>query len=175
MEEQIQNVQDNILTAIEKELVDCKYHCFLLGSRVRYFQKLENYINMFLAVMSSGSVAAWTIWKNCGFVWGGLIAFSQLVSALRPYIPWGKFVHTLNSKCYKQEALFLELDSLYTDYKDGTLNKEHAKSVLRNIKKHLNENEFFDDDDDFEFSPQDVKQATKQNRDFFKSKYNLYI
>ncbi|MBQ2969417.1 MAG: hypothetical protein IJE15_03380 [Bacteroidaceae bacterium] len=166
---------DKILSEIKTELVDCKYHSFLLGNRIRNFQKWENRINIFLAIMSSGGIAAWAIWENYAFVWACLIALSQLLNTIRPYIPLGKYIHKLNSKCYRQENLFLELDFLYADYNDGTLNKVQAKASLRNIKKHLNENEFFDDDDDFNFSSKDIEQATKQNRDFFKSKYSINI
>jgi len=39
------------------------------------------------AIASSGSIAAWAIWKEYAFVWGMIIAASQVADALRDVFP----------------------------------------------------------------------------------------
>ncbi|MDZ5650754.1 hypothetical protein [Nitrospirillum sp. BR 11828] len=41
-------------------------------------------------VASSGSIAAWAIWKELSFVWGAIIAVSQVVDALKDVFPFVK-------------------------------------------------------------------------------------
>jgi hypothetical protein len=39
------------------------------------------------AIASSGGIAAWVIWKEHAFVWGAIIAASQLADALKEVFP----------------------------------------------------------------------------------------
>jgi len=39
------------------------------------------------AITSSGGVAAWAIWKEYSFLWGAIIAASQLADALKDESP----------------------------------------------------------------------------------------
>src|SRR3984893_19524878 len=42
------------------------------------------------AIASSGSIAAWALWKEHAFVWGAIIAASQVADALREVFPFNK-------------------------------------------------------------------------------------
>jgi hypothetical protein len=42
------------------------------------------------AVVSSGTIGAWAIWKDYAIIWGGLIALVQVIDALKDYIPQAK-------------------------------------------------------------------------------------
>ena len=42
------------------------------------------------AIASSGSIAAWVIWKEYAFVWGMIIAASQVADALKDVFPFAK-------------------------------------------------------------------------------------
>ena len=126
-----------------------------------------------LAISSSASIAGWAIWDSCAFIWGCIIAMSQVITALKPVFPFDKHVHTLNTRCYKQEAMFLELDALWYGIMDQALNEESAKTKLNHLKQRLNENMFFDDDDDFEFSQEVQDAASQLTADTLKTKYNI--
>ncbi len=42
------------------------------------------------AIASSGGIAAWAIWKEHAFLWGAIIAASQLADALKEVFPFAK-------------------------------------------------------------------------------------
>ena len=42
------------------------------------------------AVASSGSIAAWAIWREYAFAWGAIIALAQVVDALKEVFPFSK-------------------------------------------------------------------------------------
>jgi hypothetical protein len=42
------------------------------------------------AVASSGSIAAWAVWREYAFVWGAIIALAQVVDALKDVFPFSK-------------------------------------------------------------------------------------
>jgi len=48
------------------------------------------------AIASSGGIAAWAIWKEHAFLWGAIIAASQLADALREVFP---FTRTHKAAC----------------------------------------------------------------------------
>jgi hypothetical protein len=60
------------------------------------------------AVASSASIAAWVIWKEYAFVWGAIIAASQLADALKDVFPFAK-------KHKAASALAMTLDNLFID------------------------------------------------------------
>jgi hypothetical protein len=47
-------------------------------------------VGMLRAIASSGSIAAWALWKEHAFVWGAIIAVSQVADALKDVFPFTK-------------------------------------------------------------------------------------
>jgi len=60
------------------------------------------------AVASSASIAAWVIWKEYAFVWGAIIAASQLADALKDIFPFAR-------KHKAASALAMTLGNLFID------------------------------------------------------------
>jgi hypothetical protein len=46
-----------------------------------------NRIGFFKAIVMSGTIGAWAIWKDYAFVWGVLLGIAQVVDAAKEYIP----------------------------------------------------------------------------------------
>ena len=51
--------------------------------------------------------------------------------------------------------------------------KTHLKTRLSYLTKQINENEFFDDDDGFEFSQKQIEKAQFMTEDTLVTKYNI--
>jgi hypothetical protein len=49
-----------------------------------------NRIGLFKAIMTSGTIGAWVIWKDHAFVWGVLLGATQIRDAAKDYIPQAK-------------------------------------------------------------------------------------
>lgn len=69
--------------------------------------------------------------------------------------------------------MFLELDNLWYELKDGSIEKKTAKTRLNHLKQRISENEFFDDEDGFEFSKELQEEAAKMTADTLQTKYNI--
>ena len=158
---------------LKKEIYDCRFHADLISLKVKELRIYDTSLNVVLAIASSGSIASWTIWDEYAIYWGGLIALSQLITALKPIFPFHKHVHTLNHRCYKQEILFLELIEMWQNLNDKSENESTIKTRLSYLIKQINENEFFDDDDGFEFSKRMQDKAQSMTEDILVTKYNI--
>lgn len=158
---------------LKKEIYDCRFHADLMSLKVKELRIYDTSLNVVLAIASSGSIASWTIWDEYAIYWGGLIALSQLITALKPIFPFHKHVHTLNHRCYKQEILFLELIEMWQNLNDKSENESTIKTRLSYLIKQINENEFFDDDDGFEFSKRMQDKAQSITEDILVTKYNI--
>ena len=158
---------------LKKEIHDCRFHADLMSLKVKELRTYDTSLNVVLAIASSGSIASWTIWDEYAIYWGGFIALSQLITALKPIFPFHKHVHTLNHRCYKQELLFLELIEMWQNLNDKSENESTIKTRLSYLTKQINENEFFDDDDGFEFSKRMRDKAKSMTEDILVTKYNI--
>ena len=165
--------KQSIEELVKIEMKDCRFHADCMALKVKQLRNYNMIINSILAISSSASIASWAIWNNLAMLWGCIIAVSQVITALKPLFPFGKHVHTLNTRCYKQEALFLELANLWYELKDGSIEKETAKTILNHLKQRISENEFFDDEDGFEFSKELQKEAAEMTADTLQTKYNI--
>lgn len=159
--------------SLKAEIFDCRFHADCMSLLVKKYRKYDKVLNVVLAITSSGSIASWAIWKQYAFIWGFLIALSQLITALKPLFPFHKHVHTLNLRCYKQELLFLELIEIWSNFNDKSESSDDVKRHLNYLKKQINENEFFDDDDGFEFSQKLQDKAKLMTVDTLKTKYKI--
>ena len=99
-----------------------------MSLKVKQFRSYDTALNVILAIASSGCIASWTIWDKYAIYWGGFIALSQLITAIKPLFPFHKHVHTLNHRCYKQELLFLELIEMWQNIND----KSESEDTLKN-------------------------------------------
>ena len=50
-------------------------------------EKWDNRIQIFLAITSSSSIGGWVIWNEYGIIWGSLIAVSQVINAIKRFLP----------------------------------------------------------------------------------------
>ena len=93
-------------------LNDIKYKGYLLGFVINKFQKWDRNVNIFLAIASSTSIAAWAVWKINPMIWGAIIALSQVLTVIKPYFPYFKYVKELNVKSVKVDLLNIEFEKM---------------------------------------------------------------
>ena len=71
-------------------LVEARVHVFFLYHYASSSESMDKAINAFLAITSSTSIAAWVIWKKFTLIWTILIAVSQIISAVKPFLPYNQ-------------------------------------------------------------------------------------
>ena len=91
-----------------RKLIELKVYA--LYARL-YRDRLGRYVTMIgvvKAVASSASIAAWAIWQHYAFVWGAIIAASQLLDALKDVFPLTKRYKAVREHAVTLDSLFID-------------------------------------------------------------------
>ena len=89
-----------------KTMVQIKSSIFYLDLYADKSYKLDKAINIVLAITSSSSIAAWAIWKQYDFVWALLIALSQVITVLKPLMPYEQRLEIVKPYSMSLQSLF---------------------------------------------------------------------
>ncbi|GAA5021168.1 hypothetical protein GCM10011506_03270 [Marivirga lumbricoides] len=94
-------------------MIDSKFQALYLDYAMTQFQKYDLGINIFLALTSSGSIAAWAIWQELQMVWVIIIVAANVVTIIKPYFPYSKYVKELSEGALKMQNLHLDYERLW--------------------------------------------------------------
>ena len=167
------NWMKQIEANIREEIKQCQYNVCCMTLAVKEYRKRDNIYNWAVALSSFGSVTAWMINAESALIDAIIIAISQLLFAIKPLFAFSKNVHTLNKHCYTEELLLVELLELWDLVKRKKIDEDYATNSLNALRKRLNENEFFDDDDDFEYSEKLLTKAQQQAAEILITKHKI--
>lgn len=157
-----------------RELDQMKVQVIYLELYLQRTVSIDRYINMFLAVTSSGSIASWVIWKELSFVWAGIIATSQALNVIKAYLPYSKRLKSLQGITNDLEAIFLSMEDNWFDVSEGRLTDEEIHKLhmrfkekrRQTIQKHLGPNPLPD-------CPKFWEQSKDLTREYFTNFYNI--
>lgn len=156
-------------------LCDTKFKTYILSYLIDKFQKLERNINIFLVIASSSSIAVWAIWKEYPFLWSGIIAGSQVLTVIKPYLPYFKYVKELNSKLPLIENINIEIEQLWYKLQQKKISDDEAAENYFEIKKQITKIINFADDTIFTVDKEMENKANERMKNFLKSNYNTQI
>ncbi|MBE4594649.1 hypothetical protein BOO24_20170 [Vibrio navarrensis] len=110
-------------------LKELKTHSLYIQNFAIEQSRIEQTLNIILAITSSTSIAAWAIWKDYAFVWGVIIAFSQIITAVKPILPYKKRLDALNAldDSIAKLSLVAERDWYYVAEGQWTEHDIHTK------------------------------------------------
>ena len=102
-----------------------------------YLGKWVTGLGTLRAIASSGSIAAWALWKEYAFVWGTIIAASQVVDALKDVFPFTKKHKAASEHTITLGSIFIDaqleweniFSGRYTD--DQIMNRRHELMKLQ--------------------------------------------
>lgn len=99
----------------------------------------DKYIRMLSAIVSSASIAAWTMWQQYSYVWAAIIAVFHVINVVKDILPYSKrlkymapFIKELKLLCNKIEYNWFKVSS-------GKMTEEEMNELLFNF-----ENEFIE-------------------------------
>lgn len=93
-------------TRLWNNLMNVRFQAFYYDRYAGVIECLDKGSAIFLATVSSTSVAAWLVWKDYPAIWATAIGFSQVIIVAKPFLPFLR-----KSADYKRCAL--ELERLY--------------------------------------------------------------
>lgn len=128
-----------------KELHQLKTHIGFIELLLEKSETIDRALKIALAVASSSSIGAWVIWNHLSWVWAGIIAFSQVVSAVNPFLPYKSRIKAYSSLLHELEELMIQAEFKWHAIAEGKLtateiNKarfEVRATKQKSLKKHI--------------------------------------
>lgn len=120
-----------------RELTQLKEHCYYINEYIIQTQKISRLINCFLAITSSSSIGAWVIWQEYAFIWGAIIAVSQVVNIIKQFFPFEGRLKHLPELRNELDFLFLEMEKSWFSVAEGkwTAEEIHNKRLEFKTRK----------------------------------------
>jgi hypothetical protein len=118
-----------------RELVQLRAHIDYLSLYRLQCDKINRGIEMFAAIASSGSIAAWAVWRDFSMLWGAIIALSHLLAAIKSYLPFEKRFSAASDLASRFEILFVRWEAAWQHVANGDLTEEQIAERLFQLKK----------------------------------------
>jgi len=146
-----------------------KYKGYLLELLVEKYQRLDRNVNIFLALASSGSIAAWAVWKTNPLIWSAIIATSQVITTIKPYFPYNRITKELNSRSLKLNLLNNEYARLWNKVQRGKLTEDALEQYYFDYNNSFTEILNLPEDLVFGISNEIKQKAEAQTKSFLKT------
>jgi hypothetical protein len=118
-----------------KEFYRLKVHVNYLELQLERTESIDRGFKIFLAVSSSASIGAWAIWKQYAWVWGVVIAASQVLNAVRQFLPYKERLRCLAGLMTDLEELLLNVESKWLDISYGELTEIEIRKSLNSLRQ----------------------------------------
>lgn len=118
-----------------RELDQLRIHATYIEAYYEKTVRTDRFVSMVLAVASSGSIAGWAVWNNYSYVWAFIVAISQVINAVKSYLPYSKRLKSLNALSAELESLFLSMENHWFNVAEGYLSDEEIHKLHMKIKE----------------------------------------
>lgn len=118
-----------------KYMVQLKAWIFYVDEYINVSYKWDRRINVFVAITSSSSIAAWAIWNRYSFLWALLIAISQVIVAIKPHLPFSKRIEILSRVSALLQTLFNKADYQWYKISNGDLSESEINDILFDLRR----------------------------------------
>jgi hypothetical protein len=114
------------------EMIELKVATAYIRRYRDYLGKRTTVLGTVKAIASSGGIAGWAIWRQYAFVWGVIIAASQVADALKEVFPFTKKHKAASEHTITLNGLFidaqLEWENIFSGrYTDDEIAKRRHK------------------------------------------------
>lgn len=100
-----------------------------------------NRIGLFKAVVTSGTIGAWVIWKDYALVWGVLLGATQILDTAKDYLPQTKNRRNANEFVGVIESVIIDARFEWFSIFAGEYQANEIMDRWRKLAKLLNETE----------------------------------
>jgi len=138
-----------------------------------YLGKWVTALGVIKAIASSLSIAAWAIWQRYAFVWGCIIAVSQVADALKDVFPFAKTHKAAAIHAITLDALFIDAQLEWDNIFSGKYTDEQIRTRLHKLRmlEHEAERHHFSEGLVRKESLRD--QAEQDAETYFRSTYGI--
>lgn len=116
------------------QLKEFKTHVIYLHNYAAHSEWWDKTINIFLAITSSSSIAAWAIWQKYQIVWAIIIALSQVVTAIKPFLPFKQRLKAISDLNDKIQEISLECEEGWFSVAEGELTEKEIHNLCIGLR-----------------------------------------
>lgn len=120
-------------------MVQIKAWQFYLEAYTERAYRWDRGINVFVAVVSSTSIAGWAIWNQFSYVWGVLIAVMQVLTAIKSFLPFGQRLQTLPALQGAIASVYNKIEYNWYQVYSGTAADETINQMIYEFRSQLSE------------------------------------
>jgi len=102
-------------------LVNAKYRAILFDECSRLASFTGQGYTIFLAIVSSTSVATWALWSKYPAIWASIVGISQVLHVIKPHVPFIKLGGDYRDISNLFESLYLQYEKLWYKFERGSL------------------------------------------------------
>lgn len=117
-----------------KYMVQIKHWILYLDLYAEDSYKWDKRINIFGAIASSTSIAAWTIWQQLSYLWSVIIAVSQVLTAIKGFMPYNRRLKILVPFMEDLKFLYNKIEYSWFKVASGDLTEEEMNELLYSFK-----------------------------------------
>ena len=121
-----------------REMIQTKYSEFYIDLYLENSVIMDRRINVLLAIASCGSIASWAIWNQFALIWALIVAASQVVSVIKPYLPYSKRVEDLYNYSSDIKGLYIKMEYDWFYVSNGDFTEEEINETLFKYKTEYN-------------------------------------
>lgn len=128
-----------------KELYQLKTHIRYIELLLEGSEGVDRTLKIILAIASSTSIGAWVIWNELSWIWATIIAGSQVISAISPFLPYKERIKAYTSLLHELEELMIQAESKWHSIAEGMLTATEINKARfdiratkqKSLKKHI--------------------------------------
>jgi len=114
-------------------LVNSKFKCYYINYLIDKYQRRSIIINSLLAIVSLSSVSAWFIWSVVPWLWAIIIACSNILIAIKPFLHYDKKIKELSEKLSSLESIEIEYEKLFFEIDSKKINEAICAEIFFSI------------------------------------------
>ncbi len=136
-----------------------------VATRVRWLGILR-------AVASSGGIAGWAVWRSHAFVWGAIIAASQVADALRDVFPFTRIHKAASEHMVALDSMLIDALLEWENVFAGRLSDAEIMNRRHRLMKLQHEAERKNFPDGLAIRPKLFALAQQEASDYFRTTYS---
>ncbi|MCY1287666.1 hypothetical protein D9M70_366660 [compost metagenome] len=129
-----------------KELYQLKTHICYIEQLLEEADRTDRAVKIILAITSSYSIGAWAIWQELSWLWAGIIAASQVLSAISPFLPYKERIKSYSPLLADLEQIMIQAEFKWHSIAQGEITaaevNKHRFEIRslkqKSLKKNLN-------------------------------------
>ncbi len=115
--------------------VTLKRNALYIGRYQAKVEAVERNINMCSAVAASSAIGGWVIWQHFAFGWAAIVAAAQVLSAIRPQLPYRSRLAALTALAPELEALALAAETDWLKVCRGYTTEDETYQLAMALKR----------------------------------------